>query len=62
MLRSTTRKLPSTTKAVITRKQLITRIAQPATPATLDITLKRREKLISKSMDTSSIMLPDGGE
>lgn len=43
-------------------RQLITRIAQPATPATLDITLKRREKLISKSMDTSSIMLPDGGE
>jgi len=60
MLRSTTRKLPSTTKAVITRKQLITRIVQLATPATLDITLKRREKLISKSMDTSSIMLPDG--
>jgi len=40
-------------KAAIMKKQRITHTPQVDTPATLDIMLKKREKLISKSMDTS---------
>ena len=54
MLRSIMRKLPSTTKVVITKRQLITRTPQADTRATLDIMLKKRERLMSKSMDISS--------
>ena len=38
----------------LTKRQLITHTPQADTRATLDIMLKKQERLMSKSMDTSS--------
>jgi hypothetical protein len=55
MPRATMRKLQNTTKVAITKKQRITHTPQVGTARTLDITLKKREKLILKSMGANKI-------
>jgi hypothetical protein len=53
MPRATMRKLQNTTKVAITKKQHITHTPQVDTPHTLGITLKKREKLMLKSMEAN---------
>jgi hypothetical protein len=54
MPRTIMRRPRNTMKAAIMKKRRITHTQQADTPAMLDIMLKKREKRISKSMDTSS--------